>query len=88
MRLLVILIILGLNIHGFLIFPFTAQHALNVFYKSIKNDETIDENVMRHSIAGQMCLRECGKGHAKVCYFKFIIKYYQVLSGYVCRSTS
>ncbi|KAG5683781.1 hypothetical protein PVAND_013045 [Polypedilum vanderplanki] len=68
-------------IHGFLIFPFTAENALNVFYKNIyENGENIDENVMKYSVPGQFCLRDCSDGKSKVCYFKFIIKYYQVMS--------
>lgn len=82
----IILIFVLLNftrIEGFISYPFFAKNALDTFITSIKYDEDNDmkENLMKYSVHGDMCYRDCQKNDTKVCYFKFQIKYYQVLSG-------
>ncbi|CAG9803373.1 unnamed protein product [Chironomus riparius] len=70
-------------IDGFLSYPFFAKNLLGTFLTSIKYDENKDmkENLMKYAVHGDTCYRDCQKNDTRVCYFKFQIKYYQVLSG-------
>lgn len=36
---------------------------------------------MKRSIRGEDCYRPCSEVDPKVCYFKFVLEYYQVLGG-------
>ena len=81
---LVILIFLIKNfnyIQGFVSFPFIANNALDIFIKTFKHEENIEENIMKYASFGESCYRTCQKNDTRVCYFKFQINYYQVMSG-------
>lgn len=80
LKIFVILTIL-IKSECFLTFPFKAQDALDIFLRTISNEVKIEENVMKYAIPGELCYRKCEDNDAKVCYFKLIIKYYQILSG-------
>lgn len=69
------------SIIGFLSFPFNAYSVLDMFIKAIKPDDKIEENVMKYAVPGTLCRRQCQKNDTRVCYFKFQINYYQVMSG-------
>lgn len=62
-------------------FPFIAKSLLDTFLDSITNVEKMEDNVMDYSIPGELCYRECRPHDIRVCYFKFRVKFYQVLSG-------
>lgn len=71
-----------LFLHSFLTYPFVAKSLLDVFLNIVSNsDEKIDENVMKYAIPGELCNRECHSNDVQVCFFKFRIKFYQILSG-------
>jgi hypothetical protein len=78
----IILILAKINSYdSFLTFPFRAYDALDIFYTATVREHKIEENLMKYAVPGEVCNRECSPNDAKVCYFKFLIKYYQVLSG-------
>lgn len=65
---------------AFLTNPFLGDNAVKSFLDeiSVKRPDTVD--LMTQAIPGEFCNREC-TGDKKICHFKFMIKFYQVMSG-------
>lgn len=62
----------------------SADSAVDSFLNRIKvnvKKENDEENFMKDAIRGELCNRECKMNDKKVCRFKFMIKFYQVMSG-------
>jgi hypothetical protein len=72
----------------FLVYPFLAQNALDIFLPTVTNVEKIEDNVMEYAKPGEFCARECTENDIRVCYFKFRIRFYQILSGWVMSSVA
>lgn len=56
---------------------------LDSYVKTLSTVENFEEDLMKHAVPGEECLRSCDeeKETMKVCYFKFVLEYYQVLGG-------
>lgn len=65
----------------FLVYPFLAQNSLDLFLRTVTNVEKIEDNVMQYATPGEFCVRECKENDIRVCYFKFRVRFYQILSG-------
>lgn len=85
MRVILIFFVISAICHksldGFLSFPFLARDALDAFYQVVSANDIVESNIMKSAVYGELCLRPCKKGDIKICHFKFIIKFYQVMSG-------
>lgn len=84
MRIIFAIIFIGFFIKfsdNFIIYPF-AKDVLDMFYRNIiEKDKNLTESVIKYAIPGELCYRGCRENDVRVCSFKFIIKYYQVMSG-------
>ena len=82
---LVFLLLLISTIDCFLNFPPSGDDAVASFLNTIKINSTKVDNeesfFEKNSIRGDFCNRECRDDDRRVCHFKFMIKYYQVMSG-------
>lgn len=88
---LVLLLLLIHSVHCFLNFPPSGENAVTSFLDtvSVKTKKTEDTtDIMSKSVRGELCVRECRVDDRRVCYFKFMIKYYQVMSGWESTSLS
>lgn len=63
---------------GFLQYPFLAKSLLNDFLSTVEVDQSISLKQMVHGVE---CNRECKPNDVKVCRFRFMIKYFQVMGG-------
>jgi hypothetical protein len=92
MKSFLVSLIIVLNLygqHGFITYPFISADWLIRFLDSIAPNvehlvptSSIHElDVMKYAVAGEDCVRKCAKDDKKVCYFKFTLRYYQVLGG-------
>lgn len=69
--------------HGscFLTYPIS-KHVLGEFFKVLNaTDKSYEEDLMKHAIAGEKCVRECNENERRICYFNFTLKHYQTLGG-------
>lgn len=69
--------------HGicFLSYPISS-HVLNQFLMAFKANEKSDgDELMKHAVSGDKCVRECILNDHKVCYFNFTLKHYQTMGG-------
>lgn len=58
-----------------------SSNDVNSFLDKIKVNRGDESSAMRNAIKGELCNRECKRGDVQVCHFKFMIKFYQVMSG-------
>lgn len=66
----------------FLTNPFLADNSVKSFLNVVESNSD-GNNLMNQAIAGELCNRECKTNDKKVCRFKFMIKFYQAMSGWV-----
>lgn len=71
------------KVTSFLSYPFIAKDFLEEFLGvlNVSYDKTFEQDLMKHAIAGEKCLRECETNDRKVCFFNFTLKHYQILGG-------
>lgn len=83
MNLYISLVLLSVcSVGGFLNFPPSGDNAVATFMEIIRMKRTHSESdFMKNAIRGEICNRKCRFNDRRVCHFKFMIKYYQVMSG-------
>lgn len=59
----------------------SASNVVNSSFNKVKVIRADESSFMRNAIKGELCNRECKHDDVQVCHFKFMIKFYQVMSG-------
>lgn len=66
----------------FLTNPFLADNSVKNFLDIIDSNND-GNNFMNYAVDGELCNRKCKTNDKKICRFKFMIKFYQAMSGWV-----
>jgi len=64
---------------AFIPYPFLTDNLLKSFLDDLKVDQTDLENFT----LGYECHRKCVPNDRRICYFKFALKAFQIMTGYV-----
>jgi len=79
-KLIIILIISISYSKAFIPYPFLTDNLLKSFLDVIKTDEIIE---LEDFTLGYECHRKCVPNDRRICYFKFALKAFQIMGGYV-----
>jgi hypothetical protein len=70
---------------GFIIYPFNGSDWLKKFLDTFAPVPIVTPNLdidsMKYAVDGANCVRKCAKDDKRVCFYKFTLRYYQILGG-------